>query len=458
VFHKIQRIHFVGIGGIGMSGIAEVLLNLGLQVSGSDLRKTEITGRLEQLGARVFYGHREENVGETHVVVTSSAVRQDNPEVREAKRRLIPVIQRAEMLAELMRMKYSVAVAGAHGKTTTTSLVASLLGNAGLDPTCVIGGRLNSLGTNAKLGSSKYLVAEADESDGTFLILFPTIAVVTNIDLEHLDFYKDLDDIKSAFVSFINKVPFFGLAILCADNENLMSVVPFLKRRYTTYGLSENAELRAVDLRQNGFGTTFGVLLKGERLGDVHLSTPGIHNVGNALAAISVGLELDIGFHVMQEALGQFGGIHRRLELKWSNGVRIIDDYGHHPTEIRATLSAIRSMTKEGRIVVAFQPHRYSRTKALLTEFVTSFNEADLLVVTEIYAASEDRINGVTGNMLADRIRLGGHRNVVFAPTREDVVATVAGLAKPGDTVVTLGAGDIYKVGEELSGLWNIRG
>ncbi len=458
MFHKIQRIHFVGIGGIGMSGIAEVLLNLGLQVSGSDLRQTEITIRLEQLGARVFYGHRAENIEETHVVVTSSAVRQDNPEVQEAKKRLIPVIQRAEMLAELMRMKYSVAVAGAHGKTTTTSLVASVLGNAGLDPTCVIGGRLNSLGTNAKLGSSKYLVAEADESDGTFLILFPTIAVVTNIDLEHLDFYRDLDDIKRAFVAFVNKVPFFGLAILCADNENLMSVVPSLKRRYTTYGLSEKAELRAVDLRQDGFGTTFEALLKGERLGKVHLSTPGIHNVGNALAAIAVGMELDIAFPVMQEALGQFAGIHRRLELKWSNGVRIIDDYGHHPTEIRATLSAIRSMTKEGRIVVAFQPHRYSRTKALLSEFVTSFGDADLLVVTEIYAASEERIDGVTGNMLADRIRSGGHRNVVFAPTREDVVATVAEAAKPGDTVVTLGAGDIYKVGEELSGLWSSKG
>jgi UDP-N-acetylmuramate--alanine ligase len=454
VFHKIERIHFVGIGGIGMSGIAEVLLNLGLQVSGSDLRKTDITSRLEGLGARIFYGHQAENVEDTHVVVTSSAVRQDNPEVREAKARLIPVIQRAEMLAELMRMKYSVAVAGAHGKTTTTSLIASVLRNGGLDPTCVIGGRLNSLGTNAKLGSSKYLVAEADESDGTFLILFPTIAVVTNIDLEHLDYYRDLDEIKAAFLAFINKVPFFGLAILCADNENLMSLVPSLKRRYTTYGLSEKAELRAVDLRQDGFGTTFGVLSKSERLGDVHLSTPGVHNVVNALAAIAVGRELDITFPVMQEALAQFAGIHRRLELKWSNGIRIIDDYGHHPTEIRATLSAIRSMGK-GRVVVAFQPHRYSRTKALLSEFVGSFGEADVLIVTEIYAASEDRIDGVNGTMLAEAIRSGGHKNVMFAPTKEDAVSMITGLAKPGDTVVTLGAGDIFRVGEELSGLWS---
>jgi len=454
VFHKIERIHFVGIGGIGMSGIAEVLLNLGLTVSGSDIRKSEITGRLEGLGARISYGHRAENVGDAHVVVISSAVRQDNPEVQEAKRLLIPVIQRAEMLAELMRMKYSVAVAGAHGKTTTTSLVASVLRSGGLDPTCVIGGRLNSLGTNAKLGSSKYLVAEADESDGTFLILFPTIAVVTNIDLEHLDFYKDLDDIKRAFVTFINKVPFFGLAILCADNENLMSLIPQLKRRYTTYGLSEAAELRAVSLRQNGFGTTFDVLHRGESLGEVQLSTPGVHNVVNALAAIAVGLELGVSFPVTQVALQQFAGIHRRLELKWSNGVRIIDDYGHHPTEIRATLSAIRSMVK-GRVIVAFQPHRYSRTKALLDEFVSAFDDADLLIITEIYAASEDQIEGVSGSLLAESIRAGGHENVLFAPTRDEIIAALDDLTKAGDTVVTLGAGDIYRVGEELSELWS---
>jgi UDP-N-acetylmuramate--alanine ligase len=454
VFHKIERIHFVGIGGIGMSGIAEVLLNLGLVVSGSDIRRTDITARLERLGARIAYGHRAENVDDAHVVVTSSAVRQDNPEVQEAKRRPIPVIQRAEMLAELMRMKYSVAVAGAHGKTTTTSLVASVLRKGGLDPTCAIGGRLNSLGTNAKLGSSKYLVAEADESDGTFLILFPTIAVVTNIDLEHLDFYRDLDDIKQAFLTFINKVPFFGLAILCADNEHLMSLVPLLKRRYTTYGLSEKAELRAVDLRQDGYGTAFGVLHRGERLGEVHLSTPGVHNVVNALAAIAAGIELGVNFPASQEALQEFAGIHRRLELRWSNGVRIIDDYGHHPTEIRATLSAIRSMGK-GRMIVAFQPHRYTRTRALLDEFVTAFGDADVLIVTEIYAASEDRIEGVSGDVLAERIRSGGHDHVLFAPTKEAIVEAVSGLARAGDTVVTLGAGDIYRVGEELVELWS---
>jgi UDP-N-acetylmuramate--alanine ligase len=456
VFHKIERIHFIGIGGIGMSGIAEVLLNLGFTVTGSDLRKTEITARLEQLGAQVSYGHRTENVQDAQVVVTSSAVKADNPEVQEAKTRAIPVIQRAEMLAELMRMKYSVAVAGAHGKTTTTSLVASVLRSGGLDPTCVIGGRLNSLGTNAKLGSSQYLVAEADESDGTFLILFPTVAVVTNIDLEHLDFYRDMDEIKAAFLTFMNKVPFFGVVILCVDNEHLASLIPSLKRRYMTYGLSERADLRAVDLRHGGFSTRFSVRYKGEDLGEVNLSTPGVHNVINALAAIGVGMELDIGFAVMREALEQFSGIHRRLELKWDGEIKLIDDYGHHPTEIRATLSAIRSLWK-GRLVVAFQPHRYSRTKALLEEFVRSFADADVVIVTEIYAASEEKIEGISGAWLADQIRSGGHRNVLFAPTREDVVTLVSGIAAPGDMVVTLGAGDIYKVGEELCVLWGRR-
>ncbi len=454
MFHKVERIHFVGIGGIGMSGIAEVLLNLGFQVSGSDVRKTDITERLIKLGARVFYGHGEGNVQDSHVVVTSSAVKADNPEVQDARRRAIPVIQRAEMLAELMRMKYSVAVAGAHGKTTTTSLVASVLRAANLDPTCVIGGKLNSLGTNAKLGFSQYLVAEADESDGTFLMLFPTIAVVTNIDLEHLDFYRGIEEIKAAFLTFMNKVPFFGLVILCIDNENLASLIPSLKRRFMTYGLTDAAELRAVDLRHNGFNTRFSVLYKDRLLGEVNLAIPGVHNVVNALAAISVGMELDIGFEVMREALGQFAGIHRRLELKWDGEIKLVDDYGHHPTEIRATLSALRSMWK-GRIIVAFQPHRYSRTKALQEEFVRSFTDADVLVVTEIYAASEEKIDGVTGAALAETIRSAGHRGVIFATTKEEVVSRVAEIAVAGDMVVTLGAGDIYKVGEELSALWS---
>ncbi len=454
VFHKIERVHFVGIGGIGMSGIAEVLINLGFKVTGSDLRQTDITQRLGSLGATIFYGHREENIIDSDVVVISSAVRQDNPEVKKAKELFIPVIQRAEMLAELMRMKYSVAVAGAHGKTTTTSLVSSILGHAGLDPTCVIGGRLNSLGSNAKLGDSKFLVAEADESDGTFLLLFPTIAVTTNIDLEHLDFYKDINDIKAAFLAFLNKVPFYGLNIICIDNANLQSLIPMLKRRYMTYGLSKQADLRAEGISYEGFLTKFRVIFKGYDLGEIELSLPGIHNVVNALAACGVAIELDVPFKTIQGALKDFSGIHRRLEIKWDGDVKLIDDYGHHPTEIKATLSAIRKMWK-GRIIVAFQPHRYTRTQALMDDFVTSFNEADILVLTEIYAASEDAIEGVTGSNLAEKIRASGHKSVIFAPTREDVVQKILENAAQGDVVVTLGAGDLYKIDERLISVWS---
>jgi UDP-N-acetylmuramate--alanine ligase len=457
VFHKIDKIHFVGIGGIGMSGIAEVLLNLGFKVSGSDLRKTDTTERLEQLGARIFYGHREENVQDVDVVVVSSAVKFDNPEIQKAKELFVPVIQRAEMLAELMRIKYSIAVAGAHGKTTTTSLVSSILGYAGMDPTCVIGGKLNSLGSNAKLGDSKFLVAEADESDGTFLLLFPTIAVATNIDLEHLDFYKDIDEIKTAFLTFLNKVPFYGLDIICIDNSNLQGLIPQLKRRYMTYGLSKQADLRAENITYKGFETTFRVVHRGEDLGDITLSLPGIHNVVNALAACGVAIELDIPFITVKEALKNFSGIQRRLEIKWDGNIKLIDDYGHHPTEIRATLSAIRKMWK-GRIVVVFQPHRYTRTKALMHEFVTSFNEADVLIVTEIYPASEEKIEGITGHVLSEKIKASGHKNVIFAPTKEDAAEKVLQIARDGDVVITLGAGDLYKIGERLKSVWCVEG
>ncbi len=454
VFHKIERVHFVGIGGIGMSGIAEVLINLGFKVTGSDVRRAEITQRLEAMGATIFYRHSEENIIDSDVVVVSSAIRPDNPEVKKAKELFIPVIQRAEMLAELMRMKYSVAVAGAHGKTTTTSLVSSILGHAGLDPTCVIGGRLNSLGSNAKLGDSKFLVAEADESDGTFLLLFPTIAVTTNIDLEHLDFYKDINEIKAAFLAFLNKVPFYGLNIICIDNPNLQSLIPMLKRRYMTYGLSKQADLRADSISYEGFLTKFRVIYKGYDLGEIELTLPGIHNVVNALAACGVAIELDIPFKTIQDAMKDFSGIHRRLEIKWDGDIKLIDDYGHHPTEIKATLSAIRKMWK-GRIVVAFQPHRYTRTQALMDDFATSFNEADILILTEIYAASEDAIEGVTGSVLAEKIRASGHKNVVFAPATEDVVQKILETAAAGDVVVTLGAGDLYKIDERLKSAWS---
>lgn len=453
VFHKIERVHFVGIGGIGMSGIAEVLINLGFKVTGSDVRVTDITERLESLGAIIFQGHNEENITDSDVVVVSSAVRPDNPEVKKARELFIPVIQRAEMLAELMRMKYSIAVAGAHGKTTTTSLVSSILGQAGLDPTCVIGGRLNSLGSNAKLGDSKYLVAEADESDGTFLLLYPTIAVTTNIDLEHLDFYKDINEIKSAFLQFLNKVPFYGVNIICIDNPNIQSLIPMLKRRYMTYGFSKQADLRADNISYEGFITRFKVIYKGYDLGVIELKLPGTHNVVNALAACGVAIELDIPFHTIQDALKNFSGIHRRLEIKWDGDIKLVDDYGHHPTEVKATLSAMRKMWK-GRIIVAFQPHRYTRTQGLMDEFATSFNEADVLIVTEIYAASEDPIEGITGSVLSDRIRASGHKNVIFAPTRDDVIARIIENAKPGDIVITLGAGDLYKIDGQLTGIW----
>lgn len=454
VFNKIERVHFVGIGGIGMSGIAEVLINLGFKVTGSDVRPTDITARLESLGAAIFYNHREENIIDADVVVISSAIRQDNPEVQKARTLFIPVIQRAEMLAELMRMKYSIAVAGAHGKTTTTSLVSSILGHAGLDPTCVIGGRLNSLGSNAKLGDSKFLVAEADESDGTFLLLFPAIAVATNIDLEHLDYYKGIDEIKTAFLTFLNKVPFYGLNIICIDNPNLQSLIPMLKRRYMTYGLSKQADLRAENVSYEGFLTKFKVIYKGYDLGAIELTLPGIHNAVNALAACGVAIELDIPFRIIQEALQNFSGIHRRLEIKWDGDIKLIDDYGHHPTEIKVTLSAIRKMWK-GRIIVAFQPHRYTRTQALMDDFATSFNEADILVLTEIYAASEEKIEAVTGSKLAEKIRASGHKNVIFAPTGEDATEKILENAVAGDVVVTLGAGDIYKINERLKSVWS---
>jgi UDP-N-acetylmuramate--alanine ligase len=457
VFHKIEKIHFVGIGGIGMSGIAEVLLNLGFTVTGSDIRATETTGRLQALGAKIFTGHREENINSADVVVVSSAVRPDNPEVQKAKDLFIPVIQRAEMLAELMRMKYSVAVAGAHGKTTTTSLVSTILGHAGLDPTCVIGGKLNSLGSNAKLGDSKFLVAEADESDGTFLLLFPTIAVTTNIDLEHIDFYRDINEIKSAFLAFLNKVPFYGLDIICIDNANVQSLIPQLKRRYMTYGLSKQADLRAENIMSKGFTTSFKVYYKEEELGDIDLTLPGIHNVVNALAACGVAIELDIPFSTVREALKDFGGIHRRLEVKWDGEIKLIDDYGHHPTEIKATLTAVRQMWN-GRIIVVFQPHRYTRTKGLMEEFVTSFNEADVLLVTEIYAASEEAIEGINGNVLSEKIRMSGHKHVMFLGTKEDAAEKVLEIARGGDVVITLGAGDIYKIEERLKAAWSGRG
>ncbi len=447
---KIQRIHFVGIGGIGMSGIAEVLLNLGYQISGSDVKETEVTRRLRALGCEISYGHRRENVREADVVVVSSAIRRDNPEVEVAEQRLIPVIPRAEMLAELMRMKVGIAIAGTHGKTTTTSLIATVLGAGGLDPTVVIGGRLNSLGTNARLGQGDFLVAEADESDGSFVKLLPTIAVVTNIDPDHLDYYSGIDEIKETFLNFINKIPFFGLAVLCLDHPNIQSLIPRLKKRFTTYGLTSQADFQAKEIEFEGLSTSFDVLYQSQEVGRLKIQMPGLHNVYNALATVATAFELNIPFPIIQEALRDFGGIQRRFQIKGEKkGILIVDDYGHHPVEIMATLRAARRGWKR-RIVVVFQPHRYTRTKALFHDFLTAFYDADVLILTDIYAAGEDRAEGVEVKSLFEGLREYGHKNVTYLANKKEIVDHLLRTIVPGDMVVTLGAGDIWQVADEL--------
>lgn len=450
MYGRIEKIHFVGIGGIGMSGIAEVLLNLGYKVSGSDLRQSEITERLASLGGEIFYGHVRENVAGVDVVVISSAVKNDNPEVQEARENLIPVIPRAEMLAELMRMKYGIAIAGTHGKTTTTSMVATLLGFAGIDPTIVIGGRLNSLGSNARLGQGKFLVAEADESDGSFLKLTPTIAVVTNIDADHLDFYSGIEEIKDTFVEFINKVPFYGLTVLCIDNDNVADILPRVNKRFLTYGLSAQADIRACDIKLEGLSTSFVAQYRGERLGEISFKMPGAHNVLNALAAIGVALELNVPFPVIQEGFRDFGGVGRRFQVKGEvNDIMVVDDYGHHPTEIRATLAAA-SGGWDRRLVVVFQPHRYTRTKELYDEFVKAFHDADVLILTDIYPAGEEPIEGVTAEALARSVRQHGQKDVTHIADREELVGHLQAILKPGDILLTLGAGNIWQTGELL--------
>jgi UDP-N-acetylmuramate--alanine ligase len=447
---KIQHIHFVGIGGIGMSGIAEVLLNLSYTISGSDLKETEVTRRLQMLGCEISYGHRKENVKEADVVVVSSAVRPDNPEVRVAEERLIPVIPRAEMLAELMRMKVGIAIAGTHGKTTTTSLIATVLAAGGLDPTVVIGGRLNSIGSNAKLGQGEFLVAEADESDGSFVKLMPTIAVVTNIDPEHLDYYSGIDQIREAFLNFINQIPFFGLAVLCLDHPNVQSLLPRLKKRFVTYGLTTQADFQAKEISFDGLYTTFDVLQRQRELGRLKLRMPGLHNVYNALATVATAFELDIPFQVIQETLSEFSGIQRRFQIKGEKkGILVVDDYGHHPVEIMATLKAARTGWKR-RIVAVFQPHRYTRTQALFQDFLTAFYDANVLLLTEIYPAGEDRIEGVEAKALYEGMREHGHKDVTFLSDKKEIVDHLLRIVTPGDLVITLGAGDIWQVSEEL--------
>jgi len=447
---KIQHIHFVGIGGIGMSGIAEVLLNLGYHISGSDTKETEVTRRLKSLGCEISYGHRRENLKEADVVVISSAIRQGNPEVEAAEERLIPVIPRAEMLAELMRMKIGIAIAGTHGKTTTTSLISTVLAAGGLDPTVVIGGRLNSIGSNARLGQGEYLVAEADESDGSFLKLMPTIAVVTNIDPEHLDYYKGIDEIKETFLSFLNKIPFFGLAVLCLDHPNIQSLLPRLKKRFTTYGLTTQADFQAKEIVFEGLLTSFDVIHRRREIGRLSLRMPGLHNVYNALATLATAFELDIPFQIVQETLRDFSGIQRRFQIKGEkNGILVVDDYGHHPVEIMATLKAARTGWAK-RIIAVFQPHRYTRTQALFKDFLAAFYDADILILTDIYPAGEDPIEGVESKALFEGLREYGHKDVTYLSDKKEIVEHLLRVISPGDLVITLGAGDIWQVSEEL--------
>ena len=449
------RVHFVGIGGIGMSGIAEVLLTLGYRVSGSDLVESETTRRLARLGARIHVGpHCAANVGDdTDVLVISSAVTFSNPEVVGARERKIPVIPRAEMLAELMRMKRGVAVAGSHGKTTTTSLIAAILHEAGMDPTVVVGGKVRALGTNARLGQGEVLVAEADESDGTFLLLSPVVAVVTNIDREHLDYYGDMQRVHAAYLEFIHRVPFYGRAVLCIDNVNVRALLPHARKRCVTYGTALDADWQARSLCVEGLETVFEVWRGGERLGPVRLRMPGRHHALNALAALAVADELGIGFEVGARALAAFGGVHRRFEVRGEEQeVLVVDDYGHHPAEVRATLRAAREGFAR-RLVVAFQPHRYTRTKDLFAEFLDAFDDAHVLLLTEIYPAGEDRIEGVSGEALYQALRRRGHLDVRFVPTRAALAEALLEVVHPGDLVLTLGAGDISRTADELLAL-----
>ena len=444
------RVHFVGIGGIGMSGIAEVLLNLGYKVSGSDLKESDITRRLARLGAAIGYGHKAQNLVHADVVVISSAVRKDNPEVVAARQRQIPVIPRAEMLAELMRLKYSVAVAGSHGKTTTTSMVATVMAAAGLDPTAVVGGKVNVLDSNAKLGNSELMVVEADESDGSFLKLHPSIAVVTNIDPEHLDHYRSMKALRAAFAEFCNRVPFYGLNVLCLDHPNVQALVPAIEKRYVSYGHSHLADYRVEQIRLEGFSTRFRAWRRGEDLGEFTVRMVGAHNAMNAMAVIAVAEEMDIPLDVVRGALEEFGGVQRRFTVRGeAGGITVVDDYGHHPAEVRATLAGARKAFGR-RLVVAFQPHRYSRTRDLFQEFATAFNDADVLLVTSIYAAGEDPLPGVSSNKLVEAIAAHGHRDVTLVEKRADLAEALAARVRPGDLVLTLGAGDITHTCPEL--------
>lgn len=455
MYRQNQHIHFVGIGGVGMSGIAELLLNLHYKVSGSDLRASDLTRHLEELGGAVHIGHDARWIEGADVVVVSSAVQETNPEVMAALDAKIPIIQRAEMLAELMRLKkYGIAVAGSHGKTSTTSMVAVVLTEAGLDPAVVVGGKVHSLGSNARLGSGEFLVAEADESDGSFLKLSPVIEVVTNIDLEHLDYYRDIEHVKSVFLEFVSRLPFYGVAVLCLDDDHVAQLLPHIRKRVLTYGLTEQADLQALKLRREDGRNVFTVRFRDKELGEISLNRPGRHLVYNSLAAVGVALELELDFAVIARALENFQGVQRRLQVKGeAGGILVVDDYGHHPTEIRTTLEAIREGWPERRVVTVFQPHRYSRTAGLFDAFLTAFRRSDLLVLADIYAASESPREDISSAILHEAIKQHGQRQTYYLPDVVEQPDSLLELLEPGDLVLTLGAGSIGRVGEDLLAL-----
>lgn len=446
----IKNVHFVGIGGIGMSGIAEILLSQGFNISGSDLNKTEVTERLESLGIKVYEGHSPENLKDADVVVYSSAVNLENPEVKEALKRKIPVIKRSEMLAECMRMKYGIGIAGTHGKTTTTSMVGLVLTEAGIDPTIIVGGKLSGLGgTNARLGKGDYIVVEADEFDRTFLKLTPIIAALTTLEREHLDTYKDLNDIKSAFVEFANKVPFFGFVVLCLDEPALQDVIPQINKKIFTYGITPQADIRATNISHSENHSEFSVIYLGKELGKIRINIPGLHNIKNSLVAVTIAKEMGVKFSVIKKALESFNGVYRRFETKYNKEVMVIDDYGHHPTEINVTLDGIRRGWNR-RLVAVFQPHLYSRTKDFYVEFGRSFLNSDVFICTDVYPAREKPIEGITGELIANTAKDFGHKNVYYEPDKTKIPELLQKIYKKGDLIITMGAGDIWKFGEKF--------
>ncbi len=450
MFSNIKKVHFVGIGGIGMSGIAEILINQGFEISGSDAALSEVTKRLSDLGAKVYEGHSGENVKDVDVLVYSSAVTTDNPEVMAAVDRNIPIIKRAEMLAETMRMKYGIGIAGTHGKTTTTSMVGLTLTDGGIDPTIIVGGKLSGLGgTNARLGNGEFIVVEADEFDRTFLKLTPTIAALTTLESEHLDTYKDLDDLKTAFIEFVNKVPFYGFVVLCLDEPALQDIMPQINKTIFTYGLNAQADIRATDIEHDGFTSEYTVIYKGKKLGRIKLNIPGVHYVQNSLVAVTIGMELGIDFKIIKKALEKFSGVYRRFETKYNKEVLVIDDYAHHPTETTATLEGIRAGWSR-RLVAVFQPHLYSRTKDFYQEFGRSFLNSDVFICTDVYPAREKPIEGVTGKLIADITKKLGHKNVHYVEDKNSIPAKLMELKEDGDIIVTMGAGDIWKYGEKF--------